>query len=509
MAGTTISDLGKVFGSNTKTVQGTVKNQNNSVKKADFHTMMKQSGENRTLQFMSQSETSNTETAANFTGKEKKTATDDYQKYRYKDNAITSENSKPLSGDDIIEQVDRFAENVKEILKEELNVTDDAIEAAMQTLGLQFQDLLNQNNLANLVAKLTGAESVQKLLCSEMFVNVLQRVGEEQNNVLDMLGMNPEEFQTALQKAIDEKVPESPVTDSENGEIQSPQEETNSSDLLQQEAVSEAESIKTDAVRQSSAVETFSAEQPDANEKTVELRTEIPSETTAQESLQDMRTVSENTSDESMNQSTEQGHSDETAGRFKFANETTPASNHEAAFIPQNRVEEIFSTVETVETLPESMNTQDVIDQIVESARVTLTEDHTTMELQLNPENLGKIILKVTEQDGMVTAKILTQNAIVKEALEAQVVELRQNLEQSGVKVEAVEVTVASHEFEKNLEQNAEGEKQQGEQQEKQKEGLRRLNLNDLSELSGVMSEEETLVAKMMAEQGNSVDYTA
>ena len=126
-----------------------------------------------------------------------------------------------------------------------------------------------------------------------------------------------------------------------------------------------------------------------------------------------------------------------------------------------------------------------------------------------NTLNLGKIILKVTEQEGAVTAKIMTQNAVVKEALEAQTVELRQNLEQAGVKVDAVEVTVASHEFEKNLEQNAEGEKQQGEQQEKEKGRTRRLNLNDLSELSGVMSEEETLAAKMMAEQGNSVDYTA
>ena len=161
-----------------------------------------------------------------------------------------------------------------------------------------------------------------------------------------------------------------------------------------------------------------------------------------------------------------------------------------------------FANVETVEPLPQSVNTQDVIDQIVESARVILTEDKTSMELQLNPQNLGKIILKVTEQEGAVTAKIMTQNAVVKEALEAQTVELRQNLEQA-------EVTVASHEFEKNLEQNAEGEKQQGEQQEKEKGRTRRLNLNDLSELSGVMSEEETLAAKMMAEQGNSVDYTA
>ena len=110
-----------------------------------------------------------------------------------------------------------------------------------------------------------------------------------------------------------------------------------------------------------------------------------------------------------------------------------------------------FANVETVEPLPQSVNTQDVIDQIVESARVILTEDKTSMELQLNPQNLGKIILKVTEQEGAVTAKIMTQNAVVKEALEAQTVELRQNLEQAGVKVDAVEVTVASHELRKTL----------------------------------------------------------
>ncbi len=76
-----------------------------------------------------------------------------------------------------------------------------------------------------------------------------------------------------------------------------------------------------------------------------------------------------------------------------------------------------FANVETVEPLPQSVNTQDVINQIVESARVILTEDKTSMELQLNPQNLGKIILKVTEQEGAVTAKIMTQNAVVKRGI--------------------------------------------------------------------------------------------
>ena len=72
-----------------------------------------------------------------------------------------------------------------------------------------------------------------------------------------------------------------------------------------------------------------------------------------------------------------------------------------------------------------------------------------------------------------------------------------------------MEVTVGSHEFERNLEQNAKQEEEQAREQEKSSGKMRRLNLSDLDELAGVMSEEETLVAQMMADHGNSIDYTA
>ena len=87
--------------------------------------------------------------------------------------------------------------------------------------------------------------------------------------------------------------------------------------------------------------------------------------------------------------------------------------------------------------------------------------------------------------------------------------ELKQSMNQAGVKVYAVEVTVGSHEFEKNLEQNAKQEERQAEEQEKASPKTRRINLDELDELSGVMSEKEALVAQIMADHGNSVDYTA
>ena len=126
-----------------------------------------------------------------------------------------------------------------------------------------------------------------------------------------------------------------------------------------------------------------------------------------------------------------------------------------------------------------------------------------------NPEHLGKIYLEITSKDGTVSAHLTAQNEVVKEALESQIADLKQNMNQAGVKVDAVEVTVGGHEFEKNLEQNAKQEEQQAEEREKAANATRHINLNELDGLSGLMTEEETLVAKMMAEQGNSVDFTA
>lgn len=82
-------------------------------------------------------------------------------------------------------------------------------------------------------------------------------------------------------------------------------------------------------------------------------------------------------------------------------------------------------------------------------------------------------------------------------------------MNEAGVKVEAIEVTVASHAFERNLEQNAGRDERQAEEQEKAAKRTRRIRLDDLDGLSGVMSEEESLVAQMMADRGNSVDFTA
>ncbi len=169
---------------------------------------------------------------------------------------------------------------------------------------------------------------------------------------------------------------------------------------------------------------------------------------------------------------------------------------------------EYLGEFDTVQTLPPQVTVADIMEQFAEQTRVLISTDTTKLEMQLNPEHLGKLYVEIIENDGAITAKLQAQNADVKEALEMQIADLKMNLNQAGVKVDSVEVTIASHEFERNLEQDANSQKQQEEAQAKAVRH-RNINLNELDGLSGLMSEEETLVAKMMAEQGNSVDFTA
>ena len=185
------------------------------------------------------------------------------------------------------------------------------------------------------------------------------------------------------------------------------------------------------------------------------------------------------------------------------------ADNVQAGSVPVQNAAVQTAGAGNIGSFAGQMDIQNIIRQIAEFSRVIVNNTSTTMEMQLNPENLGKLMLSVTTKNGVVSAQIYTQNEAVKEALEQQLVTLKQEMNQAGVKVDAVEVAVGSHEFERNLEQNAQQEQRQAEEQEKTAGRTRHINLNSLDELGGVMSEEESLVAQMMAEQGNSVDFTA
>ncbi len=80
------------------------------------------------------------------------------------------------------------------------------------------------------------------------------------------------------------------------------------------------------------------------------------------------------------------------------------------------------------------------------------------------------------------------------------------------MKIESVEVTLASHEFEQNLMQGQ--EQNAGNANDRKGTRMRRINLNDdEDEISAIgrnaESEAERIARSMMAANGTSVDYQA
>ena len=155
-----------------------------------------------------------------------------------------------------------------------------------------------------------------------------------------------------------------------------------------------------------------------------------------------------------------------------------------------------------------STETQDIMRQIMDFMRIQVKPDMSSLEMQLHPESLGTLQVQVASKGGVLTANFVTENETVKAAIESQMVQLKESFAEQGVKVEAIEVTVQTHQFEQNLEQG------RGRQSQEEPERRTRTRRIDLSGLDGLnipeeMEEEDQLTAEMMAANGQTVDYTA
>ena len=418
-----------------------------------------------------------------------------YDRYQYQKNKIPEQSTKDwTAGSQVSEKLESFEESVRDVIKDELQVTDEQITEAMETLGLTVADLINPQQLAALAAELTGTEDMSALLCNEAFMNVMQSVGTLTEDLLQELGVTAEELTQLLEDA---------------GQADM------NADLMQTVQTADAADARrvyadtADGIRDT-AEQPQTAAVAETEPRAVRSKDITPEETDTQAKSANAGAEEETAADAAAGSDKEQAQtgSNSNSGQQNSASQahvgvdvhTGPTLTETVAMQGANSAGEYAAQVDIA----------DVVRQIVTYTRVNYTANQeTTMEMQPNPEHLGKIYLEITSKDGTVSAHLTAQNEVVKEALESQIADLKQNMNQAGVKVDAVEVTVGGHEFERNLEQNAKQEEQQAEEREKAANATRHINLNELDGLSGLMTEEETLVAKMMAEQGNSVDFTA
>ena len=361
-----------------------------------------------------------------------------------------------VNDDNLKEDVAQAVSDIKDKIKETMDVSDEDIENAMEQLGIGIVDLLDPQSVTDLVIALSGnSDSLEFLTDASAVANledIINTVDEVTQNLTETYNIDitsvkdiVKDFENDSDKAV---ASEQPV----NKQITDYQD-----DKQNEKAVTEdtKESI-TDVIAE---------------------KTEVKSEAAF--------------TDEKKNDSDTHLQDKNNDGIEKITSDMTQS------------IQKAFSEV-VDET--SAVNEVDIVRQVVEQIKVTTTQQLSSIEVMLNPENLGKVHVAVTAKQGIVTAQLTAQNEQVKAALENQMTALKEQFNNQGVKVEAVEITVQSHGFES--EQNLEGNNSNQAQQEKKSH--RKLDLSSLEGLDESDMTSEEIRAKDAIVNGNSsVEYSA
>lgn len=172
-----------------------------------------------------------------------------------------------------------------------------------------------------------------------------------------------------------------------------------------------------------------------------------------------------------------------------------------------NFLTQLQQTAQTEEAGP--VDTQDIMRQIMDYMKVSVKPDSSDLEMQLHPQSLGTLHIQMAAKNGVITANFITENETVKAALESQMVQLKENFAEQGIKVEAIEVTVQTHPFEQNLEQSRDGNGSREAEAGVGRRRTRRINLNTAFAEDEPQTEEDRIAADIMSANGNTVDFTA
>ncbi|MBR1852769.1 MAG: flagellar hook-length control protein FliK [Lachnospiraceae bacterium] len=360
------------------------------------------------------------------------------------------------------EAVSAAAEDLTKQIADTFGLTAEELQELMADMDIQPEDLLNPQILSNLLLQVSGAQDSMALLTNEELYGDYQMLMEQARKMTEALS----EELAAVTEPVNVVMDAAELAEDEQQNL-----------LDDGENEEEQNSVMPDH-----AVQVQTEEKPGEAQMKAGAKQEGGSE-----------------------------HGAAKHGRSEMRQEG------EGNLVLQTIKNENFEyQMEAVQTTAggSEVDTQNIMRQIMDYMRVQIRPDETSMEMQLHPASLGTLQIQIAAKGGVLTANFITQNEAVKAALESQMVQLQENFEQQGIKVEAIEVTVATHQFEQNLDQQGREGEQSGEAQEARRPRVRRINLGGSDEMLSpeemeALEDEDRIAAEMMAANGGTVDYTA
>ncbi len=350
---------------------------------------------------------------------------------------------------------------VKAVVCAILDMTDEELEKYLAENGMCVTDLLVQNNLADFVADVVADGDSLKLLTDSNLSETFSELSDELKNLVATVaqdtGISVEELNKYIQST--------DFTDMSKAEFAD--EVVGTTD----KAVDTDEFLRNRQNNLELENNGSAAEEPDLK-------------------LEDKITVASSEDDESQ------------SGTFQKSDESLSGQ-----FL-NTLIENVDNAVQAKEDFKGySVNAENIVRQLVDAIKVNVNSSFSEMELQLQPENLGKLNLVISSRDGIITAQFMAENDVVKNAIENQIVMLKDNFEQQGLKVDAVEVTVQTHGFE--MGKNLEGREDNPQDDDDRRRTSRMLTLEEINAIIGddEAADEDVLAAEMLRASGGNVDY--
>lgn len=466
------------------------------------------------------------------------------------------------------ESAAQVVQQVMEVIKADTGCTDEQLQTVLDNLNLEPSQLLSPEVLKNVVMELNGVDDSSVMLVDQdlyqMYTDVVKDVMaitedfaqtyefplQQETNMADTVKqlLSAEKIDTNEFTRLTPDIPDEGKTAAEQEvkAVEIPQDKQAAYMLTENGTVNanlpEEDNIVKDAVEKQEmasvddiVMEPETASVDEGAEPVIEVNKEVLSETTdyaktwepqdnnaddnqqkvSEENPQVIPVTEEESaalknSNEYLNQkgqSTENFHD----GGHKAEKSHVSADhtgNTDFETITSNLFEHIKETVSAVnphEAENTSFTTR-IFNQLMDGLKVMAKEDMTSMEMQLYPENLGRLNIQVLAKNGIITAQIITQSEAVKEAIESQMFLFKENLGNQEIRIEDVEVTVSSHAFEQEMDN---GGRNDSDQQQKK----RRFVSDDDSQvvsLSDIKAIKEEILEEAIREQkGSTVSYTA
>ncbi|WZL82889.1 flagellar hook-length control protein FliK [Vallitaleaceae bacterium 9-2] len=277
-----------------------------------------------------------------------------------------------------IEQMDTISLEIMQAIADLMNVSIDEIQATLEQLDMKIEDLFDSNQLMKFMTAQMGLDSSTEVLTTEGAMTQYKQVAS-------LMEEFSKPFMELKQWLSEQGVQ---MTDQSKEQI-----------VLNPETVSEV--------------------QPETKQSDMNFSKEESSELFSSKEL-DKPLVATGTEDKNA---------------MPSGFETTLNQ------VVTEKVETLVMNGE-LRTVYTEVTTKDVFDQIVTGLKVEVTQGKQDIILQLQPENLGKIAVNISKENGVMTGQFIAESEAVKSLIEKNVPILKQQLEAQGIDLRDVKIVV-------------------------------------------------------------------